>query len=247
DLDDRHGFLTPYEQAKYRAERLVRHWARRYERPVTVLRPAVLVTARRRPPAVPRHPLAEVGARMSLLSRGPTPWAVLAAAGPGPLRFPGRPDATTNLLPVEYAVEVMARLSGRTPLTYTDTFHITHPAETPLARVLAAARRCWPELDVRIDPACTRLGPAQRALAELTGGITAYSRVRRRYDRTLLGRALKPAVPVPPELSVDYLGAALGPVVTTGPEPPARPTRPPFPPIQETPCPPSPNSPRPTT
>ncbi|KAA6223524.1 NAD-dependent epimerase/dehydratase family protein [Streptomyces albofaciens JCM 4342] len=211
DLDGRYGFLTPYERSKYQAEQLVRAWARRHGRPVTVLRPAVLVTSRCRPPTAPRHPLAEIGARLSLLTRGRASWSPIAAAGP--LRFPGRPDATVNLLPVEYAGEVMGRLLGRTPLTYTDTFHLTHPHETPVQAVLDATEQLWPGLSVRLDPACTRLGPAQRALADITRGITAYCWTRRRYDRALLDRALAPAVPLPPEVDPAYLRRALLPPV----------------------------------
>ncbi|MFH9426351.1 SDR family oxidoreductase [Streptomyces sp. NPDC017529] len=226
DFSDRHGFLTPYEQTKYLAEEFVRAWAHRHDRPVTVLRPAVLVTSRCRPPAAPRHPLSEIGSRLSLLSRSQTFWPTVSAA-PGPLRFPGRPDATVNLLPVEHAAEVMSRLLGRAPLTYTDTFHLTHPQDTPVQWVLTAARQLWPRLDVRLDPACTHLGPAQRALADITGGITAYSRVHRRYDRTLLRRALSPAVPPPPGLDMAYLCQALRPATAV---------HPPHPPHQEAPC-----------
>ncbi|WP_053698880.1 SDR family oxidoreductase [Streptomyces sp. NRRL F-5755] len=209
DLDDRYGFLTPYERSKYEAEQIVRAWARRHGRPVTVLRPAVLVTSRRRPPTAPRHPLAEIGARLSLLAHSRASWSAIAAAGP--LRFPGRPDAAVNLLPVEYAGEVMGRLLGRTPLTYTDTFHLSHPRDTPVQAVLDAAGQLWPGLAVRLDPACTRLGPAQRALADITRGITAYGWMHRRYDRAQLNRALAPAVPPPPGVDTDYLCRALLP------------------------------------
>ncbi|MGK5628396.1 SDR family oxidoreductase [Streptomyces sp. URMC 123] len=211
DLDGRNGFLTPYERSKYRAERLVRAWARRHDRPVTVWRPAVLVTSRLRPPTAPRHPLADAGARLSLLTRYGTVRSALATAAAGPLRFPGRPDATMNLLPVEYAAEVMAGTLGRTPLTPTDTLHLTHPRETPVRRVLAAVRQNWPGMHVLLDPACTRLGPVERVVAGVIGGITAYSTVRRAYDRTLLETILPPALSPPPETDMTYLRQALRP------------------------------------
>lgn len=210
DLSDRHGFLTPYEQSKYLAEQLLRTWAHRHDRPVTVLRPSVLVTSRPRPPAAPCNPLSEIGARLSLLSRNHATWSAITGAT-GPLCFPGRPDATLNMLPVEHAAEVMSRLLGRVPFTHTDTFHITHPRNTPVQSILAAVRRLWPGLDIRLDPDCPRLGPVQQMLADITGGITAYSRLHRRYDTTLLDEALVPAPSPPPYLDTAYLCQALRP------------------------------------
>ncbi|SEP69646.1 thioester reductase domain-containing protein [Streptomyces sp. yr375] len=212
ELDDRHGFLTPYEASKHAAEQVARAWAREHRHPVTVLRPGVLVSDRALPAGASRHPLAETGARLSVLARH-DPSRLVPGATPGhPLavRIPGRADAVLNLLPVEYAARAAARLALREPAAPVETFHLTHPYDTPVRACLDVMRDVCPWLDVRIDPQAAPgpLDPAVQRLAGLMGGIHAYTFVRRRYDRSALLAALAGAVPDPVPLNTRYLRAA---------------------------------------
>ncbi|MFJ5302643.1 SDR family oxidoreductase [Streptomyces sp. NPDC088350] len=219
ELDDSHGFLTPYEASKYAAEQVARAWARTHRRPVTVLRPGILVSDRPLPAGAPRHPLAEAGARLSMLARR-DPSRLVPEATPGrplPVRIPGREDAVLNVLPVEYAARAAARLALREPAAPVETFHLTHPHDTPVRECLDLMRDVCPWLDVRIDPQAVPgpLDPAVRRLAGLMGGIHAYTSVRRRYDRGGLLEALAGAVPDPIPLDARYLSAALAAAVSS--------------------------------
>jgi dihydroflavonol-4-reductase len=212
ELDDRHGFLTRYEASKYAAERVARGWAREHGRPVTVLRPAVLVTDRPLPVGAPRHPLADVGARLSMLARHDPSrlFPGTAPGGPVVVRVPGREDAVLNLLPVEYAAQAAVRVATREPASLVETFHLTHPYGTPVRGCLDAMRDVCPWLDVQLTPdtAPGSLGPTGQRVAGLLGGIHPYTSGRRRYDRTTLLAALAGAVRDPAPLDARYLNSA---------------------------------------
>ncbi|TSB36994.1 NAD-dependent epimerase/dehydratase family protein, partial [Streptomyces benahoarensis] len=209
DLDDRYGFRTPYEQSKYAAEQAVRGWAHDRNHPVTVLRPSVLTTDRALPRNAPLHPLAEVGARLSLLSRlGPSRLFPGATPDtPAVVEVPGRADAMMNLVPVEYAAEASVHVALRTPQRLVETFHLTHPRETPVSACLDAMRDLCPWLDLRVGPDApshtSEHGTQQ--LAQLLGGIHPYTRLHRTYDRTALLDALGHALPDPPAPDRNYL------------------------------------------
>ncbi|MFI1184270.1 SDR family oxidoreductase [Streptomyces sp. NPDC020799] len=169
ELDDRHGFLTPYEASKYAAEQVARVWAHAHDHPVTVLRPGVLLTDRRLPAGAPRHPLADVGARLSVLARHDPSRLFPGTVPGGSLRWkiPGRDDAVLNLLPIEYAARAAAHIALREPARLVETFHLTHPYNTPVRDCLDVMRGICPWLDVRIDSQATpgALDPAGRAVS----------------------------------------------------------------------------------
>ncbi|MET7568981.1 SDR family oxidoreductase [Streptomyces sp. NPDC005492] len=218
ELDDSQGFLTPYEESKHAAEQVVHAWAREHRHPVTVLRPAVLTTDRPLPSGAPRHPLAEAGARLALLARLDRsrlfPGTGIDSDDPLTVPIPGHEGAGLNLVQVEYAAEAAVRLALRAPDPAPDrlveTFHLTHPRDTPVRDCLAVMRELCPWLEPRIDPRATlrSLGPGESALLRAMGGVHAYTYVRRRYDRTALLGALKGCVPDPPAPDIRYLAAA---------------------------------------
>ncbi|WP_399084076.1 SDR family oxidoreductase [Streptomyces sp. BBFR2] len=213
DLDDSHGFLTPYEQSKHSTEQSLRDWAHAHSHPVTVLRPSVLTTDRALPRKAPLHPFAEVGARLALLARlGPSRLVPGASAdNPMVVEVPGRTDARMNLLQVEYAAEASVQIALRPAKRLVETFHVTHPRETPVAVCLDAMRDLCPWLDVRLRPDApapvTEEGVQQ--LTHLLGGIHPYTQLHRSYDRTALLDALDHALPEPPEPDRAYLSAVL--------------------------------------
>ncbi|MFJ2745840.1 SDR family oxidoreductase [Streptomyces sp. NPDC087440] len=211
DLDDRYGFLSTYEASKCRAEQMIRHWARENDYPVTVLRPSILLTDRPLPPRAPRHPHAEIGARLRMLNRNPSQALPLDAADAGvATRFPGLPGAATNLVQVEYAADVMVHLARRTPEALVETFHVTHPKNTSVRQIVDVMLMACPWLSLELDPDITSFGEMERALNDVLGGIGTLPRADRLYDRSRTEYALNGAVADPPVIDDAYLRASFG-------------------------------------
>ncbi|MGW6241175.1 MULTISPECIES: SDR family oxidoreductase [unclassified Streptomyces] len=220
------GFLTPYEESKYGAERLVHEWARTPGRSATVFRPSVLISDRAALPCAPQHTYAVLTAKLTLFLRhGPralvdSSSAPLDATGRLTIRLLGAPDASINLLQVDDAARAMLRLAEQVTTT-TDTsdvppgarvHHIVHPTETPVTRVNEALQRCVPWLRLALVPDRPYPSGLERAVDLYGAEATAYLGLRRRYERTSLcelerRRLVRPPAPV----DNPYLDAALTP------------------------------------
>lgn len=223
-LEDRYGFATAYEESKYRAEALVRTWARDGGRHAVVFRPSLLVTDRVADPDAPRHWLAVQAARTNMLGRQ-DPARVLRAAGlsaedvsfPYTARLPGRPDAVVNLLQVDWAVAAMLRCADHTPGeaggpdgARLSTYHVTHPQDCSVPWLLRIALESCDWLDVELDPGLEleRVQPLEKSLMRLAAGLMPHWWSRRRYDRTRLTAATAGLAP-PPEMSAQYVRAGM--------------------------------------
>lgn len=230
---ERYGFATPYEESKYRAEVLVRGWARDRGRPVVVFRPGLLVTDRPAEPEEPRHWLAVQAARAGVLSRQ-DPALVLQAAGLAPedvplphtARLPGRPDAVVNLLQVDWAAEAMVRCAetgdAQEPWPASGpagphghegpvvTYHVTHPHDFPVQGLVRIGLESCDWLDIELDPDLgpEGAGPLERLLMRLSAGLTPYWWARRRYDRARLDAATA-GLEAPADLSAQYLRSGM--------------------------------------
>ncbi|GHE88857.1 SDR family oxidoreductase [Streptomyces fumanus] len=204
ELDGSRGFETPYEQTKYEAELLVRGWADRWGRPVTVLRPSVLVTRGRPAEGLPQHPFGEMGRKA-----GP-------GAGPltgmtGRVRLPLPADGTVNAVQVEYAVQAMLRLAERAPDgPGAHTFHVVHPVDTPVRLLLDAIEGGHPGLRLEQVPHIADPTAAETlAAGQLPDFLARYGTQRRTYERPGL-LALAPDLADPAPLDMSYLRAAMG-------------------------------------
>ncbi|WP_329200146.1 MULTISPECIES: SDR family oxidoreductase [unclassified Streptomyces] len=210
ELDDTAGFQTPYEKSKFLAEQVVHDWARRHQHPVTILRPSVLVTDRPVPPGAPRHPLAEIAAKMSLLHQEENIRALIELTGRDTLhlRIQGDPEALHNVVQVEHAAAAMVRISGRAPDRLVNTCHIVHPRNTPVRMITDAMHVCCSRLKVDIVREAVTEGEAERAAIDVGAGISSYATLRREYDRTQYLAAVG-RLPDPPPVDEDYLLSAL--------------------------------------
>lgn len=227
-LEERYGFATAYEESKYRAEALVRTWARDGGGHAVVFRPSLLVTDRAAVPDAPRHWLAVQASRTSVLGRQ-DPARVLRAAGlsaedvsfPYTARLPGRPDAVVNLLQVDWAVAAMLRCADHTPGeaggpdapgggSLLPTYHVTHPQDCSVPWLLRIAMESCDWLDVELDPdlVLERVQPLEKSLMRLAAGLMPHWWSRRRYDRTRLSAATAGLAP-PAEMSAQYVRAGM--------------------------------------
>ncbi|MEU5577282.1 SDR family oxidoreductase [Streptomyces huasconensis] len=204
-LDDSAGFETPYEQTKFEAERLVRAWAERGHRPVTVLRPSVLVTGSRPDPGEPQHPLGELGLGAASLGGG-----VLEEVT-GHVRLPLPPGGTLNVVQVEYAVQAMLRLAARAPVRPgVHTYHVVHPVDTPVRLLLEAIEDRYPGLRLEEVERVPDPSTAETLIAaQLPDFLWKYCTHRRGYERSGL-LSLVPDLADPPPLDASYVRAALG-------------------------------------
>ncbi|WP_320779619.1 SDR family oxidoreductase [Streptomyces sp. CRN 30] len=217
ELTDAYGFEGSYERSKYEAERLVHTWAGATGRPVAVFRPSVLTTASPPHPDLPEHPLLNIQRTLSdlrheYLGPGRTPEAVLRDTSR--FRVAGRPDGQLNLMPVEEAAAVMARLAEVPPGDGVETYHVVHGRDTPvdvlrqLLERLGGAR-------VEIVPELTDPTPLESALSFLSG-VFCYLRQRRRYDDSRVRARLGPPGVAAP-MGVEYLLAGLRPRTEAAP------------------------------
>ncbi|NEY31301.1 NAD-dependent epimerase/dehydratase family protein [Streptomyces sp. PRKS01-65] len=73
DLTDAFGFETHYDESEYRAERLVRDWARRLGRPAVVLRSGIVASDAAHREGWPGHPLRVLGDMIGAVARNGAP------------------------------------------------------------------------------------------------------------------------------------------------------------------------------
>jgi thioester reductase-like protein len=213
ELDDAEGFLTQYEASKFRAEGLVRAFAAGRDNPVTVFRPSVLVDDRPPSDGAPRSPHTVAAARLALLGSmvsGPLSRTLGArAGGVAEARMPGDPDAHMNVLPVQHAADTMLLVAKRPAVPGVTTYHVTHPHQTPVRRLLEALTHHAPWLRVRLDPeAGGSRDRLEDLLVRMSGGLASYGRLHRTYDR---GRCAALGLADPPELDTEYLRASFAP------------------------------------
>ncbi|SFQ00030.1 Male sterility protein [Amycolatopsis arida] len=207
-LDDSAGFENHYERSKFEAEVLVRRWAAEHGRPVVVFRPSVLVTDLPRCADLPRHTVGLVG---ELVEKHLRQFGLADHWPPEHLRpvvrIVGDSTAHLNLLPVDTAASVMARLAEHPPSGGVDTFHIVHRWDTLIADLLAVLERIAPvrpRLVSGVPPDETSLEAAVRYYS----AFGSYARQHRRFDdsrvRALLGNSTHC-----PRLDRNYLHATI--------------------------------------
>ncbi|GAA4890089.1 SDR family oxidoreductase [Streptomyces coeruleoprunus] len=213
------GFLTGYEETKFRAERLVRRFAEEGRGRATVFRPSVLVDHRPPAPGAPHTPATVLAAKLARLSaRRDSPLARRAGfAAPGltEVRLPGDPEAHMNVLPVQYAADAIIRIARTAGPADAPAgapcYHIVHPRPTRVVDALEALVHHAPWLRVRLDPALTEpQGPLAELVSRVSEGVAAYVRLRRTYDRTRAAAALA-GLPDPAVLDARYLRACFTP------------------------------------
>ncbi|MGW8065176.1 SDR family oxidoreductase [Streptomyces ziwulingensis] len=194
DLDESHGFLTPYEASKYQAELAVHSWADQYRHPVTVLRPSVLVSDRPIAPGAPSHPFTDIGAKLALLDDEENIDALVAMTGGDSLnlRLQGDPEAGVNVVQVEHAAAAMVRIGRHRSAELISTFHVVHPHETTVGMITAALQACCPRLKVEFTKDPPHHDPVERLALDAVAGISRYTHLRRRYDRSRFLDAVGP-------------------------------------------------------
>jgi thioester reductase-like protein len=124
ELDQGQGFHSPYERARFEAEKLARQAQRRM--PLTIFRPGVIVGD---------STTGEVDPGKGSI-RGPYALMMLIAINQTQvgLPLPGRGAAPLNLVPVDYVVEAAYALS-LDERAAGKTFHLTDPHPLPARRI----------------------------------------------------------------------------------------------------------------
>ncbi|GAA2966901.1 SDR family oxidoreductase [Streptomyces enissocaesilis] len=213
-LSDRHGFLNRYEESKYQGEQAIHRFAQEHGLPATIVRPSVLVTDSLRPAEAPAHPFASAQQRLSRLARR-DPTRLIPGTLPGGrvhALLPGHPDATMNIVQVEYAADAIVHLARQPATQLVDTFHVTHPTSTPLRRVLDAMEEICPWLQMFIVPEDHQetAGTIEQILTQIAMGAMPHARLCRSYARTRTDAAVNTFLAPPTVLDTGYLRASLG-------------------------------------
>ncbi|MFJ2770271.1 SDR family oxidoreductase [Streptomyces sp. NPDC087300] len=205
DLDSSWSFLNAYERTKFDAERLVRTWSLTHDVPVSILRPSIVVGDRPLPAAAPRHPHAVIEAKAGLLDR----LAQLpdTASSVRHVRVACRPGALLNLVPVEFAMDAMARIALREPTESLQVHHVVHPDDTRVTDILGALSMATPRL--RLHPVSTlpRKTPLETQVHAGLDGYAAYFDLHRRYDQSTFDHAVGADLLRPAPLDPAYLTA----------------------------------------
>ncbi|GHE43552.1 hypothetical protein GCM10018785_11380 [Streptomyces longispororuber] len=219
ELSEEYGFQTSYEESKYTAERLVRAWAGRTGRRVTVLRPSLLATDRPVPGHLPGQPLdvllriVDDGMR-ARASHGHGLTRYLTAAGLRGealrIRVPADPEGEGNVVPAEYAARAMVRAAARTAgWDGVRTVHVTHPHNTTARAAVRALHARYPGIAVHLVPEVDRPTPLEALVAQQAAGVLGFSAFHRTYDRTNLLAAVGD-LPDPEPVDDAYLARACG-------------------------------------
>ncbi len=215
DLTDAFGFETHYDESKYRAETLVRDWARRLGRSVVVLRPGIIASEAAHREGMPGHPLRVLGDMIDTIARngasGIPPAVSLRRDGLG-LRLRVPADAEFNILPDGYATEAMLRIGhdAAEDLGHgVRTFHVVHPRETPMRLIVEAVEAHHPGLALDCVGDLPDPTPVESFVADHLPGFLSYCHHRRVYDR---GFAVEwtDGLPDPPPINRVYLARAMG-------------------------------------
>ncbi|MEU7169445.1 SDR family oxidoreductase [Streptomyces morookaense] len=213
DLSDAHGFATYYEESKYTAEKLVRAWAERHGRAVTVARPSLLLADRPAPAGIPAQPLDVVSRLIDeyfFPAREPGNSSRLRG-GTASFRLPGDPRGTLNLLQADYAADALTRVvAAHRARTFTGvrTVHLTHPCETGFTVAKEAFETLYPGLTLTLTPKVPNPSRPEAVLAEHAASLLDFSDHRRTYDRSHLLADLG-GLPDPPPVDSDCLRRAL--------------------------------------
>ncbi|WP_053729785.1 SDR family oxidoreductase [Streptomyces sp. WM6378] len=207
ELDDTHGFENGYERSKYEAEVLVREWSRAHGRPVVVMRPSILVTDLPPHPDLPAHPMQFIDQIAQNAVRHLSAGVDIAKEGRPVVRLPGDPEGHLNLMPVEHAAAIMAKLASKPPSGRVDTYHVVHDHDVAVPVLAALAERLMP---VRVEfVEARRVDPTPlEAAADLYPGFTPYLSHRRRFDDTRVRTQLGPASSEI-RVDLDYLTAGV--------------------------------------
>ncbi|MFF7728818.1 SDR family oxidoreductase [Streptomyces sp. NPDC008001] len=220
DLSESDDFVTLYEETKHTAERLVRAWAlpdRR--RTTTVLRPGLLVTDRRVPEGLPgqpldilsrlfddllRHEAGRVKAADRLLARAHRRGDEIR------VRLTGDPEASLNLLQVDYAARAMVRaVRSRTGEPGLRTLHVTHPVNTEFGVAFAAFESRYPGMVLSLEKSVPDPTRYEASLHQHGSRMLKFAMHRRTYDRTHLLQAVGD-LPDPQPIDQAYLSRAFG-------------------------------------
>jgi nucleoside-diphosphate-sugar epimerase/predicted lipid carrier protein YhbT len=195
-------FHNPYEFSKCQAELLVGEWVRRTGLAAFVLRPSIVVGDRRAGRIVHFDGLYNF---MRLLDN------VAGAIGAREFRVVANPDATKNLVPVDYVARVAWHII-RT--SRPQTYHLVHPQPTPLARLrdifadlfaLPGARLVPEEEFQRHKP--DRFEWMYRRAA---AAYTPYLMDEPVFDRTNTDEALRSAPVQIPDMNAAFFRTLLG-------------------------------------
>jgi nucleoside-diphosphate-sugar epimerase len=217
ELTDAYGFEGTYERSKYEAEQLVHTWARATGRPVVIFRPSVLTTDLPPHPDLPEHPLLNIERTLSGIARtqlGPGRTPDVLFPDNSRFRILGRPDGQLNLMPVESAAAVMARLADLPPADGVETYHVVHGRETPVDVFRRLVERLS-GVRIAVVPELPDPSPHESVLA-LVRGVFCYLRQHRWYDDSRVRARLGPAG-VPEQLSLEYLLSGLPPRTEAAP------------------------------
>ncbi len=156
ELDCGQGFLNPYEESKFQAEKIVRSMSRRV--PCTIFRPGVIVGD-------------SVTGEIDRFD-GPYHLMVLIVDSPLDMRLPlpGTGDGPLHLVPVDYVIEAAYQLS-RMDASISKTFHLVDPsplsARSVYDLVASRAHRKTPRRVLSAGIARALLGSS--VLSRLTG------------------------------------------------------------------------------
>lgn len=214
DLTDAYGFVTHYDASKYEAERLVRNWTDRRERPAVVLRPGIVASDSPLPETAAGHPLALLGRMIETVAGGGAPGIPAAAERDAKthvrLRLEASPSATFNIVPSDYATEAMVRIGHDTrhDRAGAHTYHIVHHTPTRLESLLRAVEERYPGLRLECVKDLDRATPADQFIAQHLTGFLRYCRLRHEFARTH-ALAATPGLAEPAPIDARFLQRAL--------------------------------------
>ncbi|GGX54235.1 SDR family oxidoreductase [Streptomyces noursei] len=220
DLREDHGFQVHYEESKYTGERLVRAWASRTGRSVTVLRTGLLTTDRPIPDGLPAQPLntllrlIDIGLRTRVGRQASLVAFLKGGRRRGDavrVRVAADPEGTANLVQAEYAARAIVRTAkahARRPAA-ARTVHVTHPHNVSADIAPKALQVRYPRLSLRLVPHIPDPSPLETLIAQQGGRMLEFSTHRRTYDRTHLLEAVGD-LPDPEPIDENYLARACG-------------------------------------
>ncbi len=184
DLTDAYGFANPYEQSKFEGERLVRAAAN--DLPISIFRPGMIVG----------------DSQTGYIKNFNTIYPPLRLYLSGKLRLiPTRPDLRINVVPIDYVVDTMVRLTFD-PDAEGGTFHLTAPNEhAPTVAELLWSTRRWAVEALGVSLPRPRFVPLpSRALHAVAGrargnlasirSLIPYFASRSQFDRANVERLL---------------------------------------------------------
>jgi thioester reductase-like protein len=201
---DIYGVHNTYEQSKRTWETMVHRWSVATHRAVTIFRTSALITDRPCHPDDPSHNL------LALVRRTLGAVRQLPADAPVVHRWPVDPLGLYNLLPVEYAADVMLRAARLPPLSPTGIVHVVHPTDVAVHNIRHAVEQAT-GLRIRPVPDYPRHPhPHETAVYNEIRPFLPYLAMRVRYLRRHLDDAGFAAAACPP-IEPEYLTSSLTP------------------------------------